>query len=212
LVQANVSDLFVWTTRRRADRQQRLAVQYVEHGWPIARLAIQREGYCACRLVDCVEPHLAPGQPPVITSVNAAETAFSNGRWAIALLTWRFDVLDLPPHFGAPLHHHLKAQCPTALAPATRHWYFFVAPGSVPPSLIDAAGGRLSTGSSDWVIAPGTYTESTGRIRWLTPPYLAHWLPYQRRDAIDIVLSTVDWSDADAPAAGPTALVDEALT
>jgi hypothetical protein len=104
-----VLDVLTWITRGRADRLQRLAVQYVEHGWPIAPLAIQRDGYCACRLVDCIEPHLAPGQPPVITSVNAAETAFSNGRWAIALLTWRFDVLELPAHVGAPLHHQLKA-------------------------------------------------------------------------------------------------------
>jgi hypothetical protein len=76
--------------------------------------------------------------------------------------------------------------------------------------LVDAAGGRLFTGSSDWIIAPGTYTESTGRIRWLIPTYLTDWRPYQRRDAIDVVFSTDDWSDVDAPATRLPAVVDEA--
>lgn len=197
--------------RRRADRLRRLAVQYVEHGWPIARLAIQHGGRCACGLLDCVEPHLVLAPSPVITTAAAADDAFSSGRWAIGLLTQCFDVLELPARFGAPLHHQLKTECPTALAPGTRQWHFFVTPGSVSRRLIEAAGGQVHSGSSDWVLAPGTYTEPTGRIRWLTQPYLTHWRPYQRRDAIDIVFNTGDWSAVDAPSPRLPELVNDAL-
>jgi len=207
-----VSDFLTRIVKHRADRLQRLAIQYVEHGWPIARVAVPRNGRCACGLLDCIEPHLSLAPSPVITTVAAAEAAFSSDRWAIGLLPQHFDVLELPARFGAPLHHQLKTQCPTALAPATRRWQFFVVPGSVPRTLIEAAGGELHSGSSDWIIAPGTYTEPTGRIRWLTPPYLTHWQPYHRRNPIGIVLRTVDWSDVDAPSPSLPGLVDDTLT
>jgi hypothetical protein len=72
-------------------------------------------------------------------------------------------------------------------------------------------GGRIVGGSSGWVIAPGTYTEATGRIRWLTSPYLTRWCPYQRQDSIDGVFTTLDWSHTDAPVSRMPALIDEAL-
>lgn len=206
-----MTELVDWVKRRRTSQLRRQAIEYVQHGWPIARLAIQRGGRCACRLMDCVEPHLTVTRPPVITTTAAAEDAFCSGRWEIALLTLPFDVLELPARSGAPLNHQLKSQCPTAIAPATRRWHFFVTPGSVPRRLAEAAGGQVFTGSDAWVLAPGTYTETTGRTRWLTPPYQTRWRPYQRRDAIDAVLSTVDWSAAEAPTAPLPKLVDDAL-
>ncbi|TCC52144.1 hypothetical protein E0H73_40115 [Kribbella pittospori] len=105
---------------------------------------------------------------------------FANGRWSIAWLTWQFDVLELPAHLGAPLHAHLNSRYPTALAPATRRWQFFVEPGSVTPDGVKAAGGQVIAGSSGWMIALGTYTEATGRVRWLTAaPYLTSWQPHR---------------------------------
>jgi hypothetical protein len=196
---------------RRTQRLRRLAIHYVEHGWPIACIAIQHAGRCTCGLSECVEPHLVFAQPPVITTTAGVDAAFRTERWAIALPTYRFDVVEVPARFGAPLHHQLKAQCPTTLAPATRRWQFFVTPGSIPRDLIEAAGGQVFSGQTNWVVAPGTYTEVTGRIRWLTPPYLTHWQPYQRRDAIDAVFATVDWYDVDAPAPRLPKLVDDAM-
>jgi hypothetical protein len=207
-----VPDPLAWVAGRRASRLRRLAIQYVEHGWPIARLATQQYGRCACGLLACVEPHLVLGPSPVITTATVADDAFASGRWAIGLLTQHFDVLELPASFGAHLHHQLRMQCPTSLAPATRQWQFVVTPRSVPHGLVEAAGGHVYGGSSDWIVAPGTYTETTGRIRWLTPPYMTGWRPYQRRDPIDVVFSTVDWSDVDAPSVRLPGLIDEALT
>ena len=93
--------------------------------------------------------------------------------------------MDLPPEYGALLNHQLKATCPTAMAPAMRRWWFFVSPGSVPAAQVEAAGGVLHSGIDDWVPAPGSRLELTGRIRWLVHPYLTSWRPYQRRDPID---------------------------
>lgn len=103
----------------------------------------------------------------------------------IALIAEWFDVMELPPQYGALLNHQLKATCPTAMAPAQRRWWFFVSRGSVPREQVVAAGGVLRSGEGDWVPAPGTWLEETGRIRWLVQPYLTGWQPYQRRDPID---------------------------
>jgi hypothetical protein len=83
--------------------------------------------------------------------------------------------------------------------------------GSVSHRQIEVVGGRVITGSPGWVIAPGTYTEATGRTRWLTPPHLSRWQPYQRQDSIDAVFSTVDWFEADAPAPRMPRIIDEVL-
>ena len=95
------------------------------------------------------------------------------------------DVMELPAGYGAILNYQLKAGCPTAMAPAKRRWWFFVVQGSVPREQVEQAGGVLRSGAAGWVPAPGTWSEETGRIRWLTHPYLTEWRPYQRRDPID---------------------------
>jgi hypothetical protein len=186
-------------------------MQYVEHGWPVTRLAVPRGGRCSCRLLGCPEPHLVLNSPGLITTRREAEQAFAEPRWDIALVTASFDVIEVPPQFGAPLHHLLKTSCPTALAPAYRRWQFYMAPGSVPRGLIEAAGGVVFSSSSGWVAAPGTTTETTGTIRWLVPPYLTNWRPHQRRDHIDTVFGTVDWSASTAPAPCLPRIVEEAL-
>ena len=197
--------------RRRSDRLRRLATRYVENGWPVARLAVPRANTCTCGLPSCPEPHLLQDTPALLTTRSDVEVAFVDDRWAIALATRSFEVLEVPAQYGAPLHHQLKAACPTALAPATRTWQFYLARGSVPAGLADAAGGRLVTGPVGWVASPGTRTESTGTIRWLVHPYLTKWQAYHRHDAIDIVFSTVDWSASEAPTSSLPRIVDDLL-
>jgi hypothetical protein len=206
-----VSDLRTRLERRRGDRLRRLATRYVENGWPVARLAVPRDGGCACGLLGCLEPHLLLKPPATISTQPEVEAAFADGRWAIALTTRNFDVLEVPARFGAPLHHQLKAICPTAFAPATRTWQFFVAQCSVPAELAEAAEGQLIAGPGGWLPAPGTNTEATGAIRWLVHPYLTNWRAYQRRDAIDTIFSTVDWSASAAPASHLPTIVDDLL-
>ncbi|WBQ04382.1 hypothetical protein [Kribbella sp. CA-293567] len=195
---------------RRSDQLRRLAVRYVENGWPVARLAVPFSGACPCGL-SCAEPHLVQRNLEMITTSREAADAFAEGRWAIALATHGFDVLEIPAPFGAPLHHQLKDSCPTALAPATRTWQFYLAPGSVAAALAEASGGRLKAGPGDWIPAPGTTSEGTGTIRWLVHPYLTNWRPYRRHDAIDRVFSTVDWSASEAPSTLPPTIVDGLL-
>jgi hypothetical protein len=107
--------------------------------------------------------------------------------WGVALIAENFDVVDLPPEYGALLNHRLKATCPTAMAPVGRRWWFFMVPGSIPGEQVEAAGGVLHSGPGGWVPAPETRLETTGRIRWLVHPYLTRWRPYQRRDAVEEV-------------------------
>ncbi len=120
--------------------------------------------------------------------------------WEIALITDSYDVADLPAQYGALLNQLLKATCPTAMAPLHRRWWFFVAPDSIPAAQIEAAGGTLHAGPADWLPAPGTSTDTTGRIRWLVHPHLTHWHPYHRRDAIDQVLPPHPEPDFSLPA------------
>jgi hypothetical protein len=105
--------------------------------------------------------------------------------WDIALIAARFEVMELPAEYGALLNHTLKARCPTAMLPAHRRWWFFLEPGSVDADRVTAADGVLHR---DWVPAPGTRLESTGRIRWLVHPYLTGWRPYRPYHPIDAVL------------------------
>jgi hypothetical protein len=206
-----MSELLSRSSSRRTNRLRRLATQYVDHGWPVTRVAVQRNGSCSCGLTECAEPHLTLARPALTAAGGTVERLFTHDGWAIALPTHHFDVVEVPAQFGAPLHHQLKTQCPTAIAPATRNWQFVVAQGSISAELVRAAEGRLFSGPDGWVLAPGTHTETTGRTRWLTPPYLTHWTPYQRRDAIDIIFSTSDWSDPHALAPRPPHLVEEVL-
>ena len=134
-----------------------------------------------------MDPHLAGG---TVRDSGRAEVVWRDRAWEIALLTEGFEVLDLPPEYGALLNHQLKSTCPTAMAPVGRRWWFFLMPGSMEPDRVARAGGVLHCSSPagvGWVAAPGTVLESTGRIRWLVHPYLTRWQPHERRDAIDRV-------------------------
>lgn len=197
--------------KRRRDHLRRLAVRYVKNDWPIARLAVPHGSGCACGLVSCLEPHLVVADVPSVSTEDEAVAAFSDGRWQIALTTRHIDVLELPARFGAPLHTQLKGTCPTAIVPADRAWQFFVVQGSVPAELAENAGGRLISGPAGWVPSPGIKTEATGTIRWLIHPSLTRWQPYRRRDAIDMVFDTADWSAYDAPTSPSSAIVDGLL-
>jgi len=159
------------------------AVRYVVNGWPVAPLAIPRHGGCVCQRA-CVDPHLV-GE--VVRDAARAEAIWRECPWDIALITEGFDVVDVPPEYGALLNQLLKTACPTAMAPAHRRWWFFLVPGSIPAAKVAAAGGVLHSGADDWVPAPGTVLESSGRIRWLVHPHLTGWQPYRRRDPIDLV-------------------------
>ncbi|MEV6416091.1 hypothetical protein [Kribbella sp. NPDC051718] len=163
------------------------AVRYAANGWPIAPLAIPRNGGCPCGKT-CPDPHLV-GEV-VRDGYRAAAVWPENPptpNWEIALVAEWFDVMELPAEYGAVLNHRVKAGCPTAMAPATRRWMFVVVQGSVAREQVVGAGGVLRSGVRDWVPAPGTWTEETGRIRWLVHPYLTEWRPYQRRDPIDLI-------------------------
>jgi hypothetical protein len=124
--------------------------------------------------------------PLVLTNTEDVESAWAKYPWDIALVADHFEVFEAPAHIGAPLHKLLGQNCPTAFLPATRRWQFFLAAGSLSAARANSAGGDLYT---SWVPAPGTRTEATGTIRWLVPPYMTHWKPYVRRDAIDLVLA-----------------------
>ncbi|MGW6280987.1 hypothetical protein [Kribbella sp. NPDC055071] len=150
-------------------------MRYVVSGWPVAPLAVPPD--------NGSEPYLA-GEP--VRTVEEAQTVWSDHPWAIALIAEPFEVMELPPEYGALLNQQLKTNCPTAMAPARRHWWFFLEPGSVAAPHVVGAGGALHR---DWVPAPGTRLSSTGRIRWLVHPHQTHWHPYRRQDPIDQVLS-----------------------
>jgi hypothetical protein len=124
---------------------------------------------------------------PARTDPRTGRTSADARSPDIALVTEWFDVMELPAQYGAVLNHQVKAGCPTAMAPAKRRWLFFVVQGTVPREQVVAAGGVLRSGVRDWVPAPGTWLEETGRIRWLVHPYLTEWRPYQRRDPIDLI-------------------------
>ncbi|TDO54559.1 bifunctional DNA primase/polymerase-like protein [Kribbella sp. VKM Ac-2527] len=173
------------THRRHAQRVFERATRYAANGWPVAPLAVPRHGVCPCDLGDCVDPHLV-GEP--IRNGFLAAGAWRACPWDIALVTADFDVVDLPPEYGALLNQLLKATCPTAMAPARRRWWFFLAPGSISPDQVSQAGGVLHSGADGWVPAPGTVLDGSGRIRWLVHPHLTAWQPYERRDPIDLVL------------------------
>ncbi|GAA1567068.1 hypothetical protein GCM10009789_20690 [Kribbella sancticallisti] len=168
---------------RRARKVREQAIRYAANGWPVAPLAMPGDGGCPCGN-GCVEPHLV-GE--VVRDGVQASVVWDRSGWGIALVTENYDVVDLPPEYGALLNQQLRTTCPTAMAPLRRRWWFFLVPGSIPAAQVARAGGVLHSGAGGWVPAPGTWTETTGCIRWLVHPYLTHWRPYQRRDAIDRV-------------------------
>ncbi|MEV8377853.1 hypothetical protein AB0P21_34260 [Kribbella sp. NPDC056861] len=172
--------------RRRRRKTHEEAVRYAANGWPVVPLAVPHRGGCPCGKA-CIEPHAA-GEV-VRDGTSADEVWTGPDSWGIGLVAEGFDVMQLPAQYGALLNHQLKAGCPTAMAPAKRQWWFFVVTGSVSREQVRRAGGVLRSGVADWVPAPGTWLEDTGRIRWLVQPYLTGWRPYQRKDPIDEVFS-----------------------
>lgn len=177
-----------WARDAHVRRVRERAIRYAVNGWPVAPLAVPQHGVCLCLRGDCVDPHLVGG---VVRQGFQADAVWSEHPWGIALVTEGFDVVDIPPEFGALLNQHLKTTCPTAMAPARRRWWFFLVPGSIPAGQVAAAGGVLHSGVDDWVPAPGTNSESTGRVRWLVQPHLTSWQPYRRRDPIDLVFPSL---------------------
>lgn len=173
---------------RRGRRRKLLenALDYVQHGWAVTRLAVPYGGVCACPLRACVDPHLMLRPPLILSTAKDVETAWSKHPWDIALVANQFEVFEAPAPIGAPLHKLLGNNCPTAFLPATHRWQFFLAPGSLSADKVHPAGGELIT---TWVPAPGTKTEAAGTARWIVPPYMAHWKPHVRQDAIDLVLA-----------------------
>jgi hypothetical protein len=161
-----------WLHRAQVKRLRERAIRYADNGWPVAPLA-----------VPSVDPYLA-GE--VVSTGQEAAAVWREYPWDIALIAEHFEVMELPPEYGALLNHALKTSCPTAMAPAHRHWWFFLEPGSIDPEQVLAAGGVLHR---QWVPAPGTRLDSTGRIRWLVHPYQTRWQAYRRQDPIDAVLS-----------------------
>jgi hypothetical protein len=153
------------------------AIRYAVNGWPVAPLAVPQEAG--------VDPHLTGD---VVSTRSEAETVWGEHGWDVALIAQHFEVMELPPEYGALLNQQLKTSCPTAMAPAHRRWWFFLESGSIAADRIAAAGGVLHR---DWVPAPGTRWESTGLIRWLVHPYQTRWQPYRRQDPIDSVLGEV---------------------
>lgn len=176
-----------WLDGRRLRIVRARAREYAAHGWPVARLAVPYELSCVCSEGRCLTPHLL--DDAVITDAELVDKVWDDPTWDIALVTVPFEVMELPAHLGAPLHQMLKTACPTAFAPRGRRWYFFLSPASVAPADVDASGGSLHQGEHEWIPAPGTWTESTERIRWLVHPSEAHWQPHRRMDAIARVLS-----------------------
>jgi hypothetical protein len=160
-----------WSRRARVRRVRERAIRYAVNGWPVAPLAVPH-----------ADPYLA-GE--MASTRSEVEEVWGEHAWDIALIARRFEVMELPPEYGALLNQQLKASCPTAMAPAHRHWWFFLASGSIAEERVAAVGGVLHR---DWVPAPGTRLDSTGLIRWLVHPYQTRWQPYRRRDPIDAVL------------------------
>jgi hypothetical protein len=149
--------------------------------------------------------------PVVITSPRDADQHWGDLGWAIALVTHPFDVLRLPPIYGANLHQVLGPTCPTAIDRSTRRWQFFVTPGSISREQVIQLGGEVVSGPSEWIPAPGTEVEDVEAYRWLVPPQFVGWQPCRDAEAIEAVLRTRDWTAPDAPFRPPPDLVDRAL-
>lgn len=172
----------------RHTRVTRRAIEYAEHGWPVAALAVPWDLRCPCGST-CREPHVVSGI--VETATDAAKVWAPGTRWDIALVTSWFDVVDLPAQYGAMLNHKLVTTCPTATVRRGRRWHFVVGAGTFPAALVTAAGGVLHTGPDDWIAASPTSTEDTGRIGWVVPPLLTRWQPFHRADLVDVVFAPV---------------------
>jgi hypothetical protein len=167
--------------RRRRARISARADECVNHGWPVAALAVPTKDRCPCGQA-CAEPHLASG--PITARSEAAKLWAPGHPWEIALVTTWFDVVDLTPQYGALLHYRLVTSCPTAMAPRDRRWHFVVDKESFPADTVEASGGVVHSGIDDWVPTSPTRTEVTGKIGWLVHPQYTQWRPHRRPDLI----------------------------
>jgi hypothetical protein len=181
-------------TRRRHTRVSARAAECINHGWPVAALAVPTKAQCPCGRA-CTEPHLA--SDPVTSRAEAAQVWAPGHRWDIALITTWFDVVDLSPEYGALLHHRLITSCPTASAPRNRRWHFVVEHNSFPAKPVAASGGVVHSGADGWIATSPTRTEATGRIGWVVHPQYTQWRPYRRSDLVDQLFSDVPKNDDD---------------
>lgn len=163
----------------------RIAADYFARDWPVARLAVRRNGRCQCG-GSCSEPHLIDDKP-----IRTAADAEQNwGEFEIAFLTRQFEVLDLPAYPGVALNGALTNRCPTAVArpgrrfdtilePGPVRWHFYLSPGTVDAQKVTRIGGRLHHGPDDWIPAPPSRTPTTGRVRWNVHPMQTQWRTYR---------------------------------
>ena len=172
-------------------RTARAAAEYLARDWPVARLAVPRNGRCECG-EDCYEAHLIDDQP-----VQTATEAEQNwGEFEIAIMTSQFEVLDLPAYPGVALNAAVTNRCPTAVARPGRRfdtlmeagpvrWHFYLSPGSVDPDKVTKVGGRLHHGPDDWIAAPPSRTPVCGRVRWNVHPMQTQWRTYRPTSIFD---------------------------
>jgi Bifunctional DNA primase/polymerase, N-terminal len=176
-------------------RLRAAAIAYASHGWPVAPLAVPTDAGCPCG-GDCHAMHVLDEHSAGITSERVAERVWADDAWQIAVVTARFDVVDLPGTYGSRIHGQLKTRCPTATArpgrrlgwmlePGPVRWHHYLQSGTVDADKVAAAGGRLHSGPNDWIAAPPSRTPATGRVSWVVPPRQARWTPYRRLDVFD---------------------------
>lgn len=174
----------------RQERLARIAAEYLAHDWPVVRLAVPRNGRCQCG-EDCAEAHLLDDQ-----SIRTAAQAEEWGEFEIAIVTSRFEVLDLPAYPGVAVHGALANRCPTAVArpgrrfdtllePGPVRWHFYLSPGSVVVEKVTRVGGRLHYGPDAWIAAPPSRTPTTGRVRWNVHPMQTQWRTHRPTSTLD---------------------------
>lgn len=170
--------------RDRRTRITKKAIEYADHGWPVAALAVPRGSSCPCGERHA-KPHLAS---ETVTSPKQAATIWSTGHeWDVALMCSEFDIVDLPTHYGAPLYNKLVTACPTMTVFKGRRWSFIVETGSFPRSMVAAAGGSLHTGADEWAAAAPSRLDGIGHLYWVVGPLNTLWQPFRRSDAVDQV-------------------------
>ncbi|MGH3973380.1 MAG: hypothetical protein ACRDS9_08640 [Pseudonocardiaceae bacterium] len=168
-----------------------IAAEYVAHDWPVARLAVPRNGRCHCG-GRCAQPHLVDDEP--VRTADEAEGDWSG--YEIAFLTRQFEVLDLPAYPGVALNGALTNRCPTAVArpgrrfdtllePGPVRWHFYLTPGSVDAEKVASVGGTLHHGPDGWVAAPPSRTPTTGRLRWNVHPMQTQWRTHRPTSIFD---------------------------
>lgn len=170
--------------RDRSRHITKQALQYTNHGWPVAALAVPKGTACPCG-DEHAEPHL------VSETIDAPKTAagiWSDGHpWDVALVCRDFDVVELPTEYGAPLYNRLVTTCPTMTVYRGRRWSFVVEAGSFPRDMITRAGGQLHSGPGQWAAAAPSRIDGVGSLYWVVGPLNTRWQPYRRTDAVDSV-------------------------